>query len=178
MARDLNHHGARGNFWNRLRATLFILPAWFAPHKSLRAFFHRLRGVNVGKNVEIGYCCLIGNVHPKRIHIEDNVVIAQFSVIVAHDNAYYYTHGQQVVGDIHIREGAFIGTHSVILAGVEIGKSSIIGALSLVKSNIPPFCVAVGQPAKVVSSHEYGRDNIAQCSIRSASSEGRSSTYL
>ena len=160
MARDLNHYGAKGSFWNRLRATLFILPAWFAPHKSLRVFFHRLRGVDIGKNVEIGYCCLIGNVHPKRVHIEDNVVIAQFSVIVAHDNAYYYTHGQQVVvGDIYIREGAFIGTHSVILPGAEIGKSSIVGALSLVKSNIPPFCVAVGQPAKVVSLIEDGRDN-------------------
>jgi len=40
------------------------------------------------------------------------------------------------------------------LPGVTIGVNSIIGAHSLVKSNIPPNVVALGVPAKVVKAIE------------------------
>ena len=36
------------------------------------------------------------------------------------------------------------------MPGVTIGKGSIIGANAVVTKNIPPYCVAVGNPARVV----------------------------
>lgn len=142
---------AKGDFWVRLRSTLFVVPASIAPHKRLRTYFHRLRGVQIGRNVEIGYGCLLGGVNPSRIHLDDNVVITARTVILDHDNAYYYTFGGDVVGgDVYIREGSFIGIGCVIYPGVEIGPRAVVGALSFVKSDIPPFCVAAGQPARVV----------------------------
>jgi acetyltransferase-like isoleucine patch superfamily enzyme len=142
---------AKGDFWVRLRSTLFVVPASIAPHKRLRTYFHRLRGVDIGRNVEIGYGCLLGGVNPSRIHLADNVVITARTVILDHDNAYYYTFNREVVcGDVYIREGSFIGIGCVIYPGVEIGPRAVVGALSFVKSDIPPFCVAAGQPARVV----------------------------
>ncbi len=142
---------AKGSFWTRLRATLFVVPASIAPHKRLRTFFHRLRGVDIGRNVEIGYGCLLGGVNPSRIHLADNVVITARTVILDHDNAYYYAFdGDVVCGDVYIREGSFIGIGCVVYPGVEIGPRAVVGALSFVKSNIPPLCVAAGQPARVV----------------------------
>ena len=142
---------AKGNFWVRLRATLFVVPASIAPHKCLRTFFHKLRGLDIGRNVEIGYDCLFGGVNPSGIHLEDNVVVSARTVILDHDNAYYYTFdGDVVCGDVRIREGSFIGIGCVIYPGVTIGPRAIVGALSFVKSDIPPFCVAAGQPARVV----------------------------
>jgi len=142
---------ARGSFWTRLRATLFVVPASIAPHKRLRTFFHRLRGVDIGRNVEIGYGCLLGGVNPSRIHLGDNVVITARTVILDHDNSYYYTFdGDVVCGDVYIREGSFIGIGCVVYPGVEIGPRAVVGALSFVKSNIPPLCVAAGQPARVI----------------------------
>lgn len=142
---------ANGGFWTRLRATLFVVPASISPHKRLRTFFHRLRGVDIGRNVEIGYGCLLGGVDPSRIHLADNVVVTARTVILDHDNAYYYTFdGDVVCGDVHIREGSFIGIGCVIYPGVKIGPRAVVGALSFVKSDIPPFCVAAGQPARVV----------------------------
>lgn len=38
----------------------------------------------------------------------------------------------------------------VVLSGVRIGKSSIIGANSVVTHDIPPYSIAVGIPAKVI----------------------------
>jgi acetyltransferase-like isoleucine patch superfamily enzyme len=36
--------------------------------------------------------------------------------------------------------------------GVTIGEGSIIGAGAIVTKNIPPYSIAVGVPAKVISS--------------------------
>jgi len=106
--------------------------------------------VDIGKNVEIGYGCWLGGVRPSHVHIEDNVTIAGASVVLDHDYAYKYTFGGSAVyGDVYVREGSFIGMNSVIYPGVEIGPRAIIGALSFVKSSIPPHCVAAGQPATV-----------------------------
>jgi acetyltransferase-like isoleucine patch superfamily enzyme len=149
--RTTNEFHAKGSLWARVRSTLFVLPALYAPHKCLRVLFHRLRGVDIGRHVEIGYHCLIGGVHPSKVHLEDNVVITANSVILEHDNAYYYTFGGDVVcGDVNIREGSFVGINSIIYPGVEIGPRAVIGALSFVKSDVPAFCVAVGQPARVI----------------------------
>jgi acetyltransferase-like isoleucine patch superfamily enzyme len=49
-----------------------------------------------------------------------------------------------------IEEEAHIGANSVIVAGVTIGKRTQVGAGSVVTKDIPPFSVAVGNPAKVI----------------------------
>ena len=51
---------------------------------------------------------------------------------------------------IIINDDVWIGAHSVILPGVTIGKGAVIGAGSVVTSNIPEYAVAVGVPAKVI----------------------------
>lgn len=49
-----------------------------------------------------------------------------------------------------IEEEAHVGANSVVVAGVTIGKRSQVGAGSVVTKDIPPFSVAVGNPAKVI----------------------------
>jgi galactoside O-acetyltransferase len=53
---------------------------------------------------------------------------------------------------IVIEDDVWIGANVTILKGVTIGRGSIIGANSVVTSDIPPFSIAVGQPARVVRS--------------------------
>ncbi len=50
-----------------------------------------------------------------------------------------------------IEEDVFIGTRSIIAKGVTIGRGSIVGAGSIVTASIPPYSVAAGVPAKVIS---------------------------
>lgn len=54
-----------------------------------------------------------------------------------------------------IEEDAHIGANSVVLAGVTIGKRCQIGAGSVVTKDIPPFSVAVGNPAKVIKQFNH-----------------------
>lgn len=53
-------------------------------------------------------------------------------------------------GPIIIEDAVWIGDKVTILAGVVIGKNSVIAANSVVTHNIPPFSVAAGIPAKVI----------------------------
>lgn len=57
-----------------------------------------------------------------------------------------------------IEEEAHIGANSVVVAGIRIGKRSQVGAGSVVTRDIPPFSVAVGNPARVIKqyNHETG----------------------
>ncbi len=52
-----------------------------------------------------------------------------------------------------IEEEAHIGANSVVVAGVTIGKRSQVGAGSVVTKDIPPFSVAVGNPARVIKKY-------------------------
>lgn len=51
---------------------------------------------------------------------------------------------------VEIKENAWIGINSVILKGVTIGKNSVIGANSLVTSDIPDNVIAAGNPCKIL----------------------------
>lgn len=51
---------------------------------------------------------------------------------------------------VHIKEHAWIGMGAVILKGVTIGKNAVIGAGSVVNSDIPDYGLAVGNPASLI----------------------------
>ena len=51
---------------------------------------------------------------------------------------------------IEIQDGAWLGANAVILAGVTVGRNAIVGANSVVTSDVPDFAIAVGVPARVL----------------------------
>lgn len=144
---------AKGNFLWRLFTTPLLFLAWFAPHKSLRVLFHKLRGVRIGNNVEIGYFCIIGNVHPEMVFIGDNAVVTARVTILEHDNSYFYTgRGNVKFGEVRIGNNAFIGIGSVLMPGITVGDNSIVGALSFVNRSIIPNTIVAGNPAKTIKA--------------------------
>lgn len=53
-------------------------------------------------------------------------------------------------GDIIIRDDVWIGRRVLVLSGVEIGQGAVIASGAVVTSNIPPYAVVGGIPAKVI----------------------------
>ena len=49
-----------------------------------------------------------------------------------------------------IKDYAYLGTNSVVLPGVRIGRGAIVGAGAVVTKDIPPYMIAVGVPARPV----------------------------
>lgn len=53
---------------------------------------------------------------------------------------------------IVIGEDVWIGASSIVLAGVTISDHCVVGANSTVTEDLPPWSIAVGNPAKVIKS--------------------------
>ena len=54
-----------------------------------------------------------------------------------------------------IEDEAHVGANSVVLAGVTIGRNCQVGAGSVVTKDIPPYSVAVGNPARVIKQFNH-----------------------
>jgi len=109
-------------------------------------------GVIIGDNCKIQGEVIIDYSHYWHITIGDNVTIAPRVHILAHDASTKPHIGYTKIGKVNIGNNVFIGAGSTILPGVSIGNNSIIGAGSLVHNNIPDNTIAVGTPAKVIST--------------------------
>jgi len=111
----------------------------------------------IGNNVYIGeYSVLTSNCE---ITIEDDVLVAPHNNLVDFDHSYdnravkiieQKVNAQKIL----IKKGVWIGTNCCILKGVTIGEGAIIGAGSVVTGDIPPYCIAVGNPAKVIKNRK------------------------
>jgi acetyltransferase-like isoleucine patch superfamily enzyme len=58
------------------------------------------------------------------------------------------------VGRIEIGEDVWLGSYAVVLAGVTIGKGSVIGAGAVVTKDIPSYSIAAGIPAEVIGKRQ------------------------
>ena len=94
------------------------------------------------------------------VHIGENSACAQNCFISGQSHRYedisknFRRQGFQI-RPVVIQKDVWIGSNCVILPGVKIGNNSIIGAGSVVASNIPPYRVAVGNPAKVIKKYDF-----------------------
>jgi maltose O-acetyltransferase len=86
-------------------------------------------------SVEIGHDVMIGT----HVMIIDN----DFHDPVDHDRM---PEPRPVV----IGDGAWIGNRAIVLPGVTIGDRAVIGAGSVVMTDIPPRTLAMGNPARVI----------------------------
>lgn len=60
---------------------------------------------------------------------------------------------------ITLADNVWIGFDCVVLPGVTIGEGSVVGARSVVYDDIPPYSIAVGNPARVVRTLEQCERN-------------------
>jgi len=105
----------------------------------------------MGKYVDIGAFTFIDAAYG--VILEDDVQIGSHCAIYSHNTI------DDEIGEVLIREGACVGSHTTILPGVHIGKNSIVGAHSLVKFEIPEGTTWAGVPAKLIR----GRINCESC---------------
>ena len=108
--------------------------------------------IKIGDDVGVSGCSIVAC---KSITIGNHVLIGSGVVIMDNDlhpiNPYERRRGGPgKSGSIIIEDDVFIGARAVILKGVTLGKGCVIGAGAVVGNDIPPFAVAVGNPARIV----------------------------
>jgi acetyltransferase-like isoleucine patch superfamily enzyme len=67
----------------------------------------------------------------------------------------YAASGITATDSILIGPNSFFGAGALVLGNVTIGHGCVIGAHSLVSSDVPPFSVVVGNPGRVVRRYSF-----------------------
>jgi len=65
------------------------------------------------------------------------------------------------VKPIRVGRYAWIGQNSYIMKGVTIGEGAVVGVNSVVVTDIPPYSLAMGNPARVVMKNLGGNESVA-----------------
>jgi maltose O-acetyltransferase len=110
------------------------------------------RGLQLGSNVYVAPWCLIDPVFPFLISIGDGCRLAPRVHVLAHDATSREALGYTRLAPVHIGRRVFVGADTLVLPGVTIGDDTVVGAGSLVSSDIPAGSLAVGRPARLVGN--------------------------
>ncbi|HUJ79555.1 MAG TPA: acyltransferase [Nitrospiria bacterium] len=92
------------------------------------------------------------------VEIGNNAIIASHVVITSqtHDtHAAIYRDSQKMM-PVYIGAGSWIGAGAIILPGVRIGDEAIVGAQSVVTSDVAPRSVVAGIPARKIERNGEG----------------------
>lgn len=111
--------------------------------------------ISVGRNTHIQSGCHL-------TAAKANIIIGNDVQLAPRCALYPYQHGHAdpdlpiarqpltSKGDIVIGDGAWLGVGVIVLDGVAIGQGAIVGAGAVVTSDIPPFAIAAGVPARII----------------------------
>lgn len=107
--------------------------------------------IEIGDNTNIGDRCLIsdnnhGDFSKNSYTFENNPVVPDVFLLPEMKRPLHSK------GPVIIEHSCQIGEGSVILTGVRVGHNSIVASNSFVRSDVPPYSIVAGNPAKVVRS--------------------------
>ena len=105
-------------------------------------FFYKM---NIGNNCRISWKAhLDKSVNPRGIYIGDRSQVLNGAMILSHDAC------RNLRVDTVIGQDCVIGVRAIILPGVKIGDSSVVGAGSVVTKDVPNNCIVAGNPAMII----------------------------
>ena len=115
---------------------------------------HRLRGVKMGTGCFIDPSAIVETAYAENVTLGDDVRITAGAIIMTHIKAPHYLRATgimpAVVKPVVLEDHCFIGVNAVVLPGVTVGRASVVASGSVVVSNVPPYTMVSGNPAKVI----------------------------
>lgn len=111
--------------------------------------------IHIGDDVGISgatICARMGITIGNRVLIGANVSIIDNDMHPLESEGRRYRQDGIQAAPIVIEDDTFIGAEAIILKGVTVGRGSVVGAGSVVVSDVPPYSIVAGNPARVIKS--------------------------
>lgn len=115
--------------------------------------------LEVGERTVFGHHCTVAA--DRSVVIGEHCLIGEMVSIRDHDHAFGDSGGSiidqgRTTAPVRIGDDVWIGAKATVTRGVTIGSGSVVGAHAVVTHDLPPGCVAVGIPAKVIRMRDGG----------------------
>jgi acetyltransferase-like isoleucine patch superfamily enzyme len=126
------------------------------PDNRIRLIFLRQTNVAIGDETVINRNFVISDDYEPLVTIGDRVAISPNVTIIAASgpNNSRLNHNAEVRGKliikapVHINDDVWIGAGAIIMPGVTVGRSAIVGAGAVVTHNVPDGWIVAGNPAR------------------------------
>ena len=111
--------------------------------------------IELGAGANVGFNCEIFSAG--QVRIGARVLMAAYSYVIGGDHDFSdpsvaVLDQARVSAGVTIGDGVWIGAGAKVLDGVTIGADAVIGAAAVVRDDVPARAVAVGIPARIVST--------------------------
>ena len=117
---------------------MLVQPVEVGEHSYVSEYCHISQYTKIGRYSSIGNLCTIG----AQPHLMDGLT------------TYPYVYPDQTIIDnfkkTAVGNDVWIGSNSVVLAGVTIGDGAIIGAGSVVTKDVAPYAIVAGVPVRLL----------------------------
>jgi virginiamycin A acetyltransferase len=108
----------------------------------------------VGDKLHIGKFCMIASGAEFIMNGANHLVnaVSSYPFAIFGDDWAHAMEGKTYPnkGDIVIGNDVWIGYQATILSGVTVGHGAIIGSKSVVASDVPPYSIVAGNPARII----------------------------
>jgi len=155
-----------------IASTCWVNSWW--PLSSNKAFWLRLFGAQIGRNVVIKP--FVNVKYPWRLRIADdvwigehvwidnladvtldaNVCVSQGALLLCGNHNYSKSSFDLIVGEIHLKEGAWVGAKALVCPGTTLETHAVVAAGSVISGVTGPYAIYKGNPAVKVKTRHIG----------------------
>lgn len=154
--------------WDQLGFAVFNVVVTHIPSHHLRIATLRFWGARIGRGTSIGRGCTVLDIHRLRVGADCSIgfrcmldarggILIDHDVVLASDT--HIITGQHLVHSdtfeaefrpVRIADHAWIASRATVLPGVRIGRGGVVGAASLVRTDVDAMQMVAGVPARPV----------------------------
>lgn len=109
--------------------------------------YTKIYRMDIDPSARISFGAKMDKTNPRGVHIASESYIASGVIIFTHD----FSRG--IHKDTYVGHRCFIGANAIIMCGIYIGDSAIVGSGAVVTRDVPSNCIVAGNPARIIKEN-------------------------